>query len=103
MKINITEKPVMTKFVTINGVEFELSRLYGSIYQIMNETEENDHYGEYSLRSYELNDKETMDKLVAMGYVKNYTGSRMANLYCMANEKGLKELLNALNDAEKEN
>lgn len=95
MEIEIYKKPVITKFVTVNGVEFELSKLYCCLDEIR-QTEENDHYGEYSLRSYELSCPKEMDKLVKMGLVKNYTGSRMANLYCMKDEKEIDDLVHML-------
>ena len=95
MEIKMYEKPVITKFVTVNGVEFELGSLYTCLSEIRN-TEEDDHYGEYSLRGYELSYPDEMDKLVEMGLVKNYTGSRMANLYCMKDEKGIEDLLDRL-------
>ena len=83
MDIKIYKKPVIKKFVTINGEEFALGELYSALEQI-SETRENDIYGDYSLRVYEINcDIKVMNKLVDMGLVKNYTGSRMANLYCM--------------------
>lgn len=100
MDIKIYEKPVITKFVVIDGEEFELSELYSCLHQI-SETKENDRYGEYSLRDYELSNYEVMNKLVKMGLVKNYTGSRMADLYCMKDEKGIKDLLNALYELDK--
>lgn len=95
MDIKIYEKPVLTRFVTIDGEEFELYKLIPSLEEI-SETMENDSWGDYSLRDYELFSSETMNKLVKMKLVKNYTGSRMANLYCMSDEKGVEELLNTL-------
>ena len=95
MQISIYEKPVITKFVTVNGVEFELGKLFGCLEEI-SRTKVDDHYGDYSLRNYELSHTDEMDKLVKMGFVKNYTGSRMANLYCMKDEKGINDLLNKL-------
>ena len=95
MKIEIIERPVITKFAIIDGEEFDLGDLYASLNEIL-ETEENDKYGEYSLRDYELHDKKTMDKLVEMGLVKNFIGSRMANLYCVKDAKRTEELLNML-------
>lgn len=95
MDIKIYEKPVLTRFVTIDGEEFELGVLIASLEQI-SETMEDDSWGDYSLRDYELSSSETMNKLVKMKLVKNYTGSRMANLYCMSDKKGVEELLNTL-------
>jgi hypothetical protein len=96
MDIKIYEKPVITKFVTIDGIEFELSKLYGCLVQMLDETIENDRYGDYSLRDYQLIDYETTNNLVNMGLVKNYTASRMANVYCMKDKKGIEDLLNTL-------
>ena len=95
MNIKVYEKPVITKFVTIDGVDFKLGVLFSSLEQI-NETWENDKYGEYSLRDYELYDPDVMDKLVKMGLVSNYTGSRMANLYCAKDKKAIEDLINVL-------
>jgi hypothetical protein len=86
----------MTKFVIIDGEEFKLSELYSCLEQIEEETLEDDHYGGYSLRDYELIYPKAMDRLVKMGLVKNYTGSRMANLYCMKDKKAIKSLLRTL-------
>lgn len=91
MNIKIYEKPVITKFVTVNDVEFELGNLCCCLSEIK-QTKANDSFGDYSLRDYELSYPEDMDKLVGLGLVKNYTGSRMANLYCMKDEKGVEAL-----------
>ena len=95
MDIRIYKKPIMTKFIVINGIEFEASHLFGCLEEIR-QTKEDDHYGDYSLRNYELSYPDEMDKLVKMGFVKNYTGSRMANLYCMKDEKGIEDLMTKL-------
>lgn len=95
MDIKMYEKPVITRFVSINGVEFELGNLFGCLEEIRR-TKTGDHYGNYSLRDYELSYPNDMDKLVEMGLVKNYIGSRMANLYCMKDEKGIEDLVNKL-------
>lgn len=95
MDIKVYEKPVIKKFVTIDGVEFGLNELFCSLEQI-NETKENDGYGEYSLRDYELYYPDTMNKLVKMGLVSNYTGSRMANLYCMKDKNAIEKLIDIL-------
>lgn len=100
MEIKIYEKPITTKFVMIDGEEFQFNHLFAAIEQIM-ETRENDTYGDYSLRGYELYHPDVIDKLVEMGLVKNYTGSRMADLYCMKDEEGLKKLLDTLYELDK--
>lgn len=96
-EIKIYEKPVIVKYVSIDGEEFCLDELFCCINEIRN-TEEGDNYGDYSLRGYELSYPNTMDKLVKMGLVKNYTGSRMANLYCMKDEAGIDRLVAAINE-----
>ena len=102
MEIKMYEKPVITKFVTIDGVEFELGDLLCALEQ-MSETKQNDYYGDYSLRDYELNcSYDTMEKLVGMGLVKNYTGSRMANLYCTKDKKAITELIHKLYELDLE-
>lgn len=101
MKIEIYEKPVITKFVTVNGVEFELGELLCCLEEIRR-TEKDDHYGDYSLRDYELSYPNEMDKLVKMGLVKNYIGSRMANLYCMKDEEKIEKLIMALYELDTE-
>lgn len=100
MKIEITKRPVMVKFINIDGIEFVLNDLYGTINQLMEYTNENDRYGDYSLRDYELYDYETADKLVKLGYIKNYIGSRMANLYCIADKTKIKELLDKIDEID---
>lgn len=97
MDIKKYEKPVMVDFIYVNGVEFEARHLFCCLEEIK-KTKENDIYGDYSLRDYELHYPDAMNKLVEMGLVKNYTGSRMANLYCMKDEKGIDELLKCLYD-----
>ena len=95
MKIKTYEKPIITKFVEVDGEEFKFTELCASLEQIL-KTNEDDRYGDYSLRDYELYYPDVMDKLVKFGLVKNYTGSRMANLYCMKNEEGINNLLDIL-------
>ena len=95
MDIKLYEKPVITKFVTVDGVEFELGELLCSLEEIQR-TNTNDHFGDYSLRDYELSYPNTMDELVKMGLVKNYTGSRMANLYCIKDKDRIQELIDKL-------
>lgn len=96
MEIKIYEKTVVTEFVMIDGKEFELGELESSLIQLLEQTEENDRWGDYSLRDYELYNCEVVDELVKMGLVKNYTGSRMADLYCMKDEKKIRDLLHTL-------
>lgn len=78
-------KNVPTLFVELNGDEFNARSVLRALNEILN-TEEDDQYGEYSLRDYELSyDSYHICKtLVDMGLVRNYVGPRMANLYCIA-------------------
>ena len=99
MEISVYEKPIIEKFVSVNGVEFILGELLCCLEEIRG-TGVDDHYGEYSLRDYELSHPNEMDKLVKMGLVKNYTGSRMANLYCMKDESAINDLVSKLYDAD---
>lgn len=94
MDIKVYEKPVVTKFVMIDGEEFELGMLIDCLEQISGTKD--DTYGDYYLRDYELIDYEITKKLVKMGLVKNYTGSRMADLYCIKDKKVIEDLLDTL-------
>lgn len=95
MNIKLIGKPVMTTFVVFDGNEFPLSEVYASLEQI-NNTMEDDYWGDYSLRDYQLISQEVMDYFVKMGLVKNYSGPRMANLYCMKSANGIERLQNVL-------
>lgn len=99
MKIEVYEKPVITKFISVDGVEFELGVLLCCLEEIRR-TEKDDHYGDYSLREYELSYPNEMNKLVEMGLVHNYIGSRMANLYCIKDIVKIDELIKAIYDME---
>lgn len=98
MDIKIYEKPVITKFVMIDGREFKLSELYSSLIQMLDETEEWDSYGDYSLRDYELYNYEVTKELVKMGLVSNYTGSRMADLYSAKDKTAIRKLIDVLDE-----
>ena len=98
MKFEIIEKLIPTKFVVINNVEFNLVNLIGCLRQILYDTKINDPYGDYSLRGYEIYDYDAMEKLVEMGLVKNYRGSRMANLYCMKDKNAIEKLIDTLDE-----
>ena len=95
MNIKIYEKPIITKFIIVDGEEFVLRELYSALEQIQ-ETNENDLYGEYSLRDYEIICFDAMKKLVKIGLVKNYRGSRMADLYCMKDKNKIGKLFETL-------
>lgn len=99
VKIECFEKMEPIKYVRINGEDFRKSEMCSVINQILMNTKEDDHYGDYSLHDYEIDaSSEVIDCLVKLGYVRNYTGSRMANLYCIAKGKTeeLEELLNTI-------
>ena len=91
-KLEVVEK----KIVTIDALEFDIRELCIAINEMLEHTEPWDHYGDYSLRAYELYDLDTTKKLVELGLVRNYTGSRMADLYCTKDEDAKKEMLSIL-------
>lgn len=95
-----TLKPMVKKiphlFIELDGEEFLAQDVLRAIEDML-ETHEDDHYGDYSLHDYELRSDETIYNIfVKLGMVRNYTGSRMANLYCMA--KGGEDELRNLRD-----
>lgn len=94
-------KNVPTVFVELNGKEFTIKSVLRALNEILN-TEEDDKYGEYSLSDYELSyDSYHICKtLVDMGLVRNYVGSRMADLYCIASgcTETLINLMNTMYD-----
>ena len=59
---------------------YSVTFLKSDTYYIQKTLQREKHYGECSLRDYEVYDFKTMKELVKMGLVKNYTGSRMAEL-----------------------
>ena len=100
MKVEVYEKPILTRFISVNGVEFEMSDLLCALEDIRR-TSVDDHYGDRSLRDYELScSHKTMMELVKMGLVKNYTGSRMANLFCMKDEEAINKLVDMIYDED---
>ena len=54
MQFEVIERLVPRKFVVLNDVEFELRKLVGCLQQFLYDTRVDDHYGDYSLRDYEL-------------------------------------------------
>lgn len=102
--IKVYKKPIIKDFVEILGEEYLLEDILLSISEIEN-TKENDRYGDYSLRDYELSDYKTIELLCKLDLVKNYRGERMANLYCVKNKEKLEnfkeKLLNLSNELEK--
>ena len=99
--MKIFEKLEPVKYVEINGKEFRVRSVISALCDIL-DTDEDDRYGDYSLRDYELSsDIEIYDTLVEMKLVKHWIGSREARLYCRAagaTEK-LKAMLNELYDS----
>ena len=98
-------KNVPTVFIELNGKEFTTRSVLRALNEILN-TDENDMYGDGSLRDYELSydSYNIFNTLVDMGLVKNYTGSRMANLYCIASgcTETLENLMDTIYDLEEQ-
>jgi hypothetical protein len=90
-KIKIFTKLIPITFLTIKDEEFEADKLLCAINEL-EETEEDDKYGEYSIKRYEVSDIVTMEKLVKLGYAKTYIGTRMARFYCVTDKNKLNEL-----------
>ena len=101
MKVEVLKKLAIEHYLNINGVEFEINKLSTCLQEI-DETEEDSAYGEYCLRSYECSHLEEMKKLVKLGYVKNYTGPRMANCFHKASEESIAELKKIVYKKEEE-
>jgi len=95
LNIDFLEKPVIVNFIKIDGKEYPARNILGAISEI-EDTATNDRFGDYSLRDYEIYHIEEMDALVKLGLVKNYTGSRMANLYCVKDKEKLIEYRNMI-------
>lgn len=99
--MEIFEKLEPIEYVKLNGKEFKARSVISALCDML-DTSEDDRYGDYSLRDYELSsDIEIYDTLAEMGLVKHWIGSREARLYCRAagaTEK-LKAMLNELYDS----
>ena len=81
-----------------NGKEISIREILCAFSNLEN-TKENDSWGDYSLRDYELScDYDAIMYLVDMGVVKNYTGSRMANLFCIKDNDLFEKLRNYFYD-----
>lgn len=99
MDIKIYEKPVVVKFVTIDGMEFKLGDLLSVLCQMLDTIDyDGELCMEYPLRRYELYDYEITKELVKMGLVHNYTGSRMADLYLAKDVNAIKNLIDILEE-----
>lgn len=99
MDIKIYEKQTITKFVTIDGMEFKLGDFLSVLYQMEDTIDyDGDLCMEYPLRSYELYDFEITKELVKMGLVHNYRGSGMADLYLAKDVNAIKKLIDILEE-----
>ena len=88
MKLEVYEKTIPIKFVKLGDEEYRLEDVIVALSDMIEETREGDRYGDYSLRDYELSADVGIYKwFVEQGIFKNYTGSRMANLFCLAEGK----------------
>lgn len=91
--MKLVKEPIIVDFIEFDdGNKFEYIRLINTISQFIEDTAENDNYGEESLRDYELIDKEVTNYLIKLGLVKSYIGPRMSHCYCSKNMKGLDKL-----------
>lgn len=97
-EIKMFTKMIPTDFLILEGEEFEARKLLGAINDLDN-TEEWDTYGDYSLRDYQVDHMPTMKKLVKLGYARTYIGSRMAHLYCVTSKEKLNKLRDDLYEA----
>lgn len=95
--LEIKEKMVSVKFVTIWNQEFELTSLYYTLQQLY-ETKENDISDDTSLKDYDLQYPEVAEKLVTMGIAEKSIGSRMATFYHVKKRSLLEELLRKLEE-----
>ena len=91
IKYEFKTKLVPTTYITIDGEEYCLADMYAAIGDML-DTEEDDEFGDYSYRDYDLSvDKNYYNCLIKLGLVKNFTGPRQANCFCVA--KGAKKSL----------
>lgn len=88
MKLEVYEKMIPTKIVKLGDKEYTLKAIVRALNDMINRTDEDDWYGDYSLRDYELSsDIKIYEWFTKEGLFKNYTGPRMANLFCLAKGK----------------
>ena len=98
-------KPIPTAFVIINNKEYEIYKMLAAIDDML-DTSECDIGGDYSLEDDELHAPiDYYNCLIELGLVnnysvKNYTGSRTINLFCMTEgaSEVLAQMYNDLND-----
>lgn len=101
--IQIYEKPVLTQYILMDGVEFELSALISCLWDIL-DTDEHDRTGKYSLAYNDISDIQTMNKLVSLGLVEkyeDYSGMWMEQYYCIHDKNNVRELLKELHAMNK--
>lgn len=91
--MKIIEKMVPVKYIALdNGVEIELDEVI-----LLSEN----FYCHNELRGYEINvDNDTLDILVKYGYVNNWSGYGMANMFALTDK--FNELVNLINEENKE-
>lgn len=93
--MKLVKEPVIVDFIEFDdGKKFDYNQMVGTINQFLDETKENDSYGDYSLRDYELVNKDVTNYLIKLGLVKSYIGPRMSHCYCLKDMKGLEKLIN---------
>lgn len=96
MVVKKIRKIVEMYYITVDGYEFREDILFETL-GILSQTMENDRYGEYSVRDYDLPDYETIEALIKLGLVKNYTGPRMADCFCVKDKKKFDEFYEKVN------
>jgi len=89
--VEIYEKPIITKFVRINGIEFELKKLLGCLYELSE--------ADGALKGYEIiSDLDIIDKLVEFGLFNSFIGSRMAQFYSIKDKERVNALIKELEE-----
>lgn len=89
MNIETYDKPIITRFVKLDDHEFNLRKLLGCLCELSDADE--------PLKDYEMSsDLDVADKLVEMGLLNNYIGSRMAHFYSIKDKRKVEELIEKL-------
>ena len=74
------KEPIIVDFIEFDdGNKFEYSKIINTISQFIENTTENDNYGEESLRDYELIDKDVTNYLIKLGLIKSYIDPKMSH------------------------
>ena len=97
MNVEKYKKLVEMDFIRVDEFEFRSDNLFETLH-ILNQTMENDKYGEYSVRGYELPDSYTIESLIKLDLVKNYTGPRMADCYCIKDKDKFDKFYEEINN-----